>query len=343
MALSDSSQIPFNILDVLQGPPNQPVYYRIEVGSSIKYLTASKPLSGLPDINGDYLKFDTIPSGHWDVASLVSDVDGKFIVASTEKKRFPDATPMWHASNIDWLELWRLQLQELKEGHDSNSQDDDHLQLRGHFPSAIFPGPKSLGGSKVAAFWNLNLNGEHNHGLLCESYIYSLIQDISVAPKFLAHLTDNHKHIIGYVLELVPARNANVHDLHLCKEALQKLHNLGIAHGHLTADTFLVHRETLSVQLQSFFSSYKTTDQDILDKEMSSVENILQQAPLPMRVRDEKLIQEITAIQQRDGYIHPGLFKQLESDGRIDISKDDHRAMLADLKKKNWQWNTQEV
>src|ERR1700733_2322855 len=108
MASGSAVQEQFEILEVLQGPPTLPVHYRISVGSSIKYLTASQPRSSLPDIHGEHLAFDTVPVGDWNVANLLSDGDGKLIIASTEKKRFPDVTPRWHASYFDLLELWRL-------------------------------------------------------------------------------------------------------------------------------------------------------------------------------------------------------------------------------------------
>lgn len=217
------------------------------------------------------------------------------------------------------------------------------MQLRGHKPSAVFPGPKSLGGGKVAAFWNLNFDGVHSHGLSQESYIYSLIQDDPIAPKFLAHLTDNHECVIGYVLECVPAREAEIGDLNICKEVLQKLHNLGIAHGYLTKDAFLIRQDIPIAQLQFFFSSYKTIDQDILNKEMSSLQDILQYSHPQNPVHDEKLTEEITAFQQRDGYIHPVLFWQIRHEGRISLSPNDHRAMLADLEKNDWQLTTHDV
>jgi len=63
MASSSPTQVSFQILDVFHGPPDKPLYYRIKAGSSVRYLAASKPLSGLPDTNGQYLGFNTVPIG----------------------------------------------------------------------------------------------------------------------------------------------------------------------------------------------------------------------------------------------------------------------------------------
>jgi len=147
-------------------------------------------------------------------------------------------TLIWHVSKIDFLELGLI-----------DYNDDDNIQLRGHFPSGIFSNLKSLGVAKVAAFWNLNLKGEHNHGLSRESYISSLIQDTSIAPKFLVHLTKCYGRVIGYVLEATPGRPARLSDLDACREVLQKLHSLGIAHGSLTPDAFLIRHDAPVAQM----------------------------------------------------------------------------------------------
>ena len=146
---SSPTQVSFQILDVLQGPPNKPLYYRIEAGSSVRYLAASKPRSGLPDTPGQDLGFDAVPTRDWNMASLVPSTDGKFALASTEKKSLPNATPIWHVLSIDFLELGPID-------YDNN----DHIQLRGHIPPGIFSNPRGLGAAKVAAFWILNLTGD---------------------------------------------------------------------------------------------------------------------------------------------------------------------------------------
>jgi hypothetical protein len=124
---------------------------------------------------------------------------------------------------------------------------------------------------------------------------------------------------------------------------LQKLDSLGIVHGHLTKDAFLIRRDIPAAQIHFFFSSYETTDRDVLDEELSSLEEVLQRRPLQKPVRDERPIDEITAFKERDGYIHPVLFWQVKHEGRISLLQHDHRVMLADLEKKNWRWTAQVV
>jgi hypothetical protein len=282
-------------------------------------------------MNGDYLGFDTVPTGDWNVANLVLSTNGKFLVDSTENKRFPDATAIWNASKIDLLEL----------GECLEQCEANELQLLGHVPSNAYPSPEGFGIPKVLAFWNFNLEGQHNHGLSQESYIYSLFQDISIAPRFLAHLTDNHERVIGYVLESVPARQASISDLDLCQDVLRKLHDMGIAHGNISKECFLIRTDIPIAQLQFFYESYETSDRAIFDKEISSLEEVLQQRV--EREDNRGTSEELTTIQDRDGYIHPALFWQLKHEGKVIVSQEDHRAMLADLEKKSWVCTAEDV
>ncbi|KAI1407006.1 hypothetical protein F5Y13DRAFT_175879 [Hypoxylon sp. FL1857] len=331
MASLTPKQALFNIIEVIQGPPTEPIHYRISVGTSVKYLTGPKPLSGLPDGSGEYLGFDTVPVGDWDVGNLAVGTDGKFALVSTEKRRFPDLTPTWHGSRIDLLEL----------GDPVESHEDYELQLRAYIPSGPYPGPAGFGAATVLAFWNTDLEGVDSHALAQECRIYSLLQHKSIAPRFLAHLADNHDRVIGYVLESVPARNAGIDDIDLCRKVLQELHSLNIVHGNLSRDAFLVREDTHVAQLQFFHMSREAADQASLDEEMSKLEEVLQE-PLP-KPHSGETSDELTAVQARDGYIHPVLFWQLKHDGRISISQDDHRSLLAELEEKGWRYTKEDV
>jgi hypothetical protein len=281
-------------------------------------------------MHGDHLGFDTVPTGDWNVANLILSTNGKFLVDSTENKRFPDATATWNASKIDLLELG----EGLKRG------EATELQLLGRVPSNAYPGPEGFGAPKVVAFWNFNLQGRHNHGISQESYIYSLIQDVSIAPRFLAHLINNHKRVIGYVLESVPARLASISNLNLCKDVLRKLHDMGIAHRNISRECFLIRTDIPIAQLQFFYESYDTSDRAVFDKKISSLEEVLQQ---PVEREDGGTSEELTAILDRDGYIHPALFWQLKHEGKIIVSQEDHRAMLVGLEKKNWVCTAEDI
>lgn len=173
-----------------------------------------------------------------------------------------------------------------------------------------------------------------------ESYIYSQLQNTSVAPRFLAHLTDNKSRVIGYILEAVPSRAAGIADLDLCRRVLQELHNLGIAHGNLSRSAFLISKDHPNAKLQFFHMAHEATDQVSLDTEMSSLEKVLSE---PFSKLSTVVSEDLTAIQERDGYIHPALFMLLEQDGRVDVSEEDHRHLLVELEESNWNWTKQDV
>jgi hypothetical protein len=245
-------------------------------------------------------------------------------------------TSIWHSSSIDLLKIRKLNPLDKGEYIDYSGQD---LQLRGHLRSAVLPAPPSLEVDRVAGFWGFDLLIHDSHGLAQESHIYSLIQDASIAPRFLAHLTANHERVIGYALEYVDARAAGIGDVDLCRAALQKLHNLGIAHGHLIRDAPLIRLDIHVAQMRGFFSAYETTNRDIFDNEMSRLEEVLQQHPQPAPVVKEQL----TAFWQRDGWVHPVVFSQIKHEGQISISPEDHQAMLADLEKRDWRCTAQDI
>jgi hypothetical protein len=47
----------------------------------------------------------------------------------------------------------------------------------------------------------------------------------------------------------------------------------------------------------------------------------------------------VTDYQEQDGYVHPAMLWQAQHEGRISISLDDHRAMIAALATQDWQWS----
>jgi hypothetical protein len=72
---------------------------------------------------------------------------------------------------------------------------------------------------------------------------------------------------------------------------------------------------------------------------MSSLETVLQQPPPQQPVYNEALSKVVTAFQERDGYVHPFAFWQSKHEVRISITPNDHRAMIASLAEKDWQWS----
>lgn len=135
-------------------------------------------------------------------------------------------------------------------------------------------------------------NPEDVYGVNHESEIYSLIDGHQIAPKFLAHVTENSsggdadsERVIGFMVEKISnARRATLDDLQACKEVLARLHALGIAFGPLRPEYLLIMNSENGTRpgtialLQAFGGSYQTSDQSILDVEMESLEPMFQRA-----------------------------------------------------------------
>ncbi|KAF5621947.1 alpha-galactosidase A [Fusarium sp. NRRL 52700] len=88
------------------------------------------------------------------------------------------------------------------------------------------------------------------HRIERETWAYSLLEDHHsqhpneppIAPKFLAHLTENGR-IMGLLLEKVDSEPACVDDLKHCETLLRRFHrDLGLVHGDVNRYNFLVDR-----------------------------------------------------------------------------------------------------
>ncbi|CRK13675.1 hypothetical protein BN1708_010909 [Verticillium longisporum] len=119
--------------------------------------------------------------------------------------------------------------------------------------------------------------------------MYAAIEGHDIAPKFLAHITENRGRVIGHMLERLKARLATIHDMGKCQAVLARLHGLGITHGGLSRHSFLIDDERGRAYLHGFFNSYHTTDQGVLQAEFHSLGGILPRKAEPSTVGQEKL------------------------------------------------------
>lgn len=300
-----ASSVPFTLEGAHQGLPNEPILYRIRVpahgpenshqGPVIRYLTAPHPpkgASGMPDYRGDLLTFDTVPAGDWNLGRLVAtggSVEGKFILGSTETAQLEetsgllDAGPAWIDKAFNLVDL----LDAYHKGDQADDSQDDiahmptDIQCMNHVSAMVLPTPGSLATTmvepEVIGVWAWQPG--HAHGIANESHIYSIIQarDPGIAPRFLAHITDNDTRVIGFLLQRVMgACEAGTTDLEKCRNVLSRLHALGIAYGGLLKrHSFLICDGNDTVLLQGFGGSFMTTDQEVFSCELNSLEQLL--------------------------------------------------------------------
>ncbi|OIW32684.1 hypothetical protein CONLIGDRAFT_699567 [Coniochaeta ligniaria NRRL 30616] len=337
MNSSPNNKVPFVIWDVFHRMPNEPFWYRIRTGSpAIKYLVAPRPPSGLPDYQGRYLAFSTVPEGDWNTAHLEYNDDGtgQLRLGVLEKTQLKDAGPVWHAKQVDELDL------EAPLGLDDNATPD--MQCHDQFGARVFRGPPSITtAAEVVGVrdWHANFM----HGIAQETLIYSLIHGQGIAPQFLGHIMEKGTRLIGFLVEHVAAREAAKEDLKACKEVLSRLHGLGIAYPTITRDSFLI-LDNGTALLQGFAGCFKTTDRAVFDRELNSVEDVLKDKPVPtsedLAAKDE-LSRKMTEFQSQ-GHTHPFVHWQIFNLGHITITADEHRRMLRELERNDYRWTAED-
>jgi predicted Ser/Thr protein kinase len=73
-----------------------------------------------------------------------------------------------------------------------------------------------------------------------ETAIYWTIEKHDIAPKFLGHLHENGR-VVGILLEYIDGRRPRKEqDYETCAHALSRLHDLGLVHGDVNLDNFIV-------------------------------------------------------------------------------------------------------
>lgn len=260
----------FTIFDVC--PPWPPIsedkaddavgYYRILTqGSHVKYLQYTyawdAPSSRSGDRRGAWLSFTTVPAGDWNLGTLSRNaiLDGKFELASTAKTTLPgglDPALAFHPT--------RVKLEDLLAGRvDLHAPDggapipEDDVQRRGKLYTAVckvnFGVPNGV--DKVMAVWDWDPKDGRQPRF--ETAIYGKIHDKGIAPRFLAHITEDdgsggHGRIIGYAVEyLERKRFPTIDDLAACQAVLTMLHAAGILHMSLEhSDFFIVEEEVVN-------------------------------------------------------------------------------------------------
>ncbi|KAI0197062.1 hypothetical protein EV127DRAFT_458310 [Xylaria flabelliformis] len=147
----------------------------------------------------------------------------------------------WHPTRIDHLELQEI------------DHSRPHVRLVTH---PLFKHPVI---AKFAEFpWQIP-------DYVAETAAYEWLKGTGVGPKLLGHITEAGR-VIGIILENVgDTRPAEPKDLKACRAALTKLHALGIKHGNIHKNNFLVRGK--KVVLVDFKGAARCVDKDELEAE----------------------------------------------------------------------------
>ncbi|KAG8164850.1 hypothetical protein KVR01_005125 [Diaporthe batatas] len=189
------------------------------------------------------------PPGDWNKGRISKgDRVGEPVFSSISTEKLPAVESVWHPILIDYLEL--KMVARLRQ----NIRKVSHVLFR---EPVIF---------KLANFpWEIPF-------MEAETKAYAWIQDEDIGPRFLGHVSEGGR-VVGFLMEdLDEATPATLDDLEACSVALARLHDLGIQHGDVNRNNFLVRRPEGKVTIIDFEVARKCDEQEQLQAESASLE-----------------------------------------------------------------------
>lgn len=218
----------------------------------VKYVTTDPgALAGIdrtfePDVVRIVPEF---PSGDWTEGRMAKDArTGALFFSSVSTARLPAVERIWHPTLIDHLELEEV----------GQLRQNIHQVRHASFCEPVV--------FKFATFpWEIQF-------LEAETRAYEWIRDANdVGPKFLAHVTEGGR-VIGFLMEHVQgAAVAELGDLDACRAALARLHSLGIKHGDVNKNNFLL--QGRKVTIVDFETATRCDDKEQLQAEFEALED----------------------------------------------------------------------
>ncbi|KAJ5357014.1 hypothetical protein N7517_011623 [Penicillium concentricum] len=176
------------------------------------------PLSSLPKVPED----DT-----WNMAYVSRDPSSGRVAIDLQHRTFTGITDLWHPVSVDCLELKKIKQLTATAYEATYPYDGSSATTRS--PVVI---------AKVARFeWEIPR-------LSRETLVYRSLENTGLAPRFIGHVHE-HGRVIGFILEKLQGREANINDLSSCQSALQRLHDIGIHHGDVNRYNFIVQDDTV--------------------------------------------------------------------------------------------------
>ncbi|KAG6046284.1 hypothetical protein E4U39_001490 [Claviceps sp. Clav50 group G5] len=241
-------------------------HYRFLVdGRHVKYVSTPPATfrdfdDGISRVSAPVLLGEILPPfpiGNWNKGLVVRDpFTGQITFKKTEKVLLDGVISGWNTVKFDELEF------------------SCQRHLRGQRVQVVTH-PRINGGGLVLmklAIWPDELDR-----MKTEIAVYQRICDKGVGPKFLGQVTEGpNGRVIGFIAEWVGgARYAEPRDLDDCKKVLARLHQLGIKHGGIKKQNFIV-REGHEVVLIDFDVSKLDCSYVELEDEMNTLKGRLE-------------------------------------------------------------------
>jgi hypothetical protein len=209
--------------------------YRVRAGSRVHYLRIPTTVFSESTISRPHLlipEMPDFPATAWTTMDISRGPDG--MLKSTISFEPPSAVrEIWHPNSVDVLLLPRMKM------------------YRSSVHEVVYQGRRAI--SKIACFgWDIQ---RINH----ETWVYSILErhhhqhpnTPRIAPKFLAHLTENGR-VISMLLEKVDGDFASMDNITGCEAALRDLHRMGMVHGDVNRYNVIVDPVTSHIRMVDF-------------------------------------------------------------------------------------------
>lgn len=166
------------------------------------------------NINVDFPAF---PKGDWNWG-VIGNRDGKPCFRSTKFEALPGISNVWHPVQVDYFELTAVD--NLKERQPWTLSEKERLATH-----PLFERPVHV---KLAQL------PRDTGAMERETSVYQAIDGKGIGPKFLGHVTEAGRGVIGILTEWDEgSRKLELADRDACLEVLGKLHGCGIAYRGL--------------------------------------------------------------------------------------------------------------
>ncbi len=257
----------------------------------------------------------------------------KVVIKSTEKRDLDRVTQLWHPRSVDYLDLgpearkgvdWEFDISTCQLDIDLGPDADSVTVEMEWFPDWVY-GPK------------------------VETEVHAAIQNKDVGPRFLAHVTENHDRVIGFIRDKVQGRAASIDDLDACRAVLERLHACRyLLDGGLNRFNFCIQdengdearksRKKKRAVIVKFAGCRKSSNAHDFAKEMDSLEVKLASKshwgnPDAHAGISAELRAQIDRINLRDDGVHPAIWDMAIDEGKVDIGAAEHQWMLYDLRR----------
>lgn len=219
-----------------------PSTYRVRIGDQIRYLSVDPGtfhediLTWPPDFLSHLPKLPYV--GDWTRARIFRKSDDLVVESSNAALR--GVTACWHHNRVDVQSL--------------TFEERLGVRVRG----VTYNSKPVI--AKIARF-EFEIPLVEN-----ESALYQVIDGQGIGPVFLGHLVE-HGRVMGFLVERIEGRNAEIGDLEACQSIVKRLHSLGIVHGDLNKYNFIV--GPTGTSLIDFENGIKNGSKEAMEKEFA--------------------------------------------------------------------------